>query len=193
MGDNQHAGYFPGATPLTLKLLWSPETTRILGAQVTGFEGVDKRLDVIATAMAGGLTIEDLCHLELAYAPPFGSAKDIVNLAGFVALNSQEGLVTFTDELPASDAVQIVDLRPPPLVDTHPVPHERIINIPLPLLRRNLDELDRSKPVVTVCALGKTAYFGARILAQNGFDVSVYSGGIRARMDPRTPIKPPAG
>lgn len=192
VGDNQHAGYFPGAKALTLKLLWNPESTRILGAQVTGFEGVDKRLDVIATAMAGGLTIEDLCHLELAYAPPFGSAKDIVNLAGFVALNTQEGLVSFTDELPTGDDVQIVDLRPPALVDEHPVPGCTVLNIPLPILRRHLDDLDRSKPVVTVCALGKTAYFGARILAQNGFDVSVYSGGIRARIDPRTPIKPPA-
>lgn len=192
VGDGHHAGYFPGAKPLTLKLLWNPESTRILGAQVTGYEGVDKRLDVIATAMAGGLTIEDLCHLELAYAPPFGSAKDIVNLAGFVALNTQDGLVTFTDELPTDENVQIVDLRPPVLVSSHPLPHSTAINIPLPMLRTRLDELDRSKPVVTVCALGKTAYFGARILAQNGFDVTVYSGGIRARIDPRTPFKPPA-
>lgn len=192
VGDSHHAAYFPGAKPLTLKLLWNPESTRILGAQVTGFEGVDKRLDVIATAMAGGLTIEDLCHLEFAYAPPFGSAKDIVNLAGFVALNAQEGLVTFTDELPTGDGVQVVDLRPHPLVSAHPVPHATVTNIPLPMLRGRLGELDRSKPVVTICALGKMAYFGARILAQNGFDVSVYSGGIRARIDPRTPIKPPA-
>ena len=83
VNDNHHAGYYPGAKPMLLKLLWEPETGRVLGAQVTGFLGVDKRLDVMATAITGGLTIDDLAQLELAYAPPFGAAKDIVNLAGF--------------------------------------------------------------------------------------------------------------
>jgi NADPH-dependent 2,4-dienoyl-CoA reductase/sulfur reductase-like enzyme len=120
VGDNHHAGYYPGAKPLTLKLLWDPENGRVLGAQVTGFEGVDKRLDVMATAIAGGLTVDDLCHLELAYAPPFGSAKDIVNLAGFAATNAEDGLAVFTDVLPEDTEVQLVDLRPPALVRAHP-------------------------------------------------------------------------
>ncbi|MEZ5275769.1 MAG: FAD-dependent oxidoreductase [Opitutaceae bacterium] len=192
VGDQHHAGYFPGAKPLTLKLLWNPENRRILGGQVTGFEDVDKRLDVLATAIAGGLTIDDLCHLELAYAPPFGAAKDIVNLAGFTATNADDGLVTMTDTLPEDKSTQILDLRPPVLVKGYPIPDRTVINIPLAMLRGRLNEIDRNRPVVTVCALGKTAYFGARILQQNGYDVTTYSGGIRAHFDPRTPFKPPA-
>jgi NADPH-dependent 2,4-dienoyl-CoA reductase/sulfur reductase-like enzyme/rhodanese-related sulfurtransferase len=189
VGDNHHAGYYPGAKPLTLKLLWNPENGRVLGAQVTGFEGVDKRLDVMATVIAGEMTIDDLCHLELAYAPPFGSAKDIVNLAGFAATNAMDGLAVFTDVLPEDTETQLVDLRPPPLVRAHPFPDWQVLNIPLPMLRDRIEELDKSLPVVTICALGKTAYFGARILAQHGFKVAIYSGGIRAQIDPRTPAK----
>lgn len=191
VGDNHHAGYFPGAKPLTLKLLWHPDTGRILGAEVTGFEGVDKRIDVLATAIAGRLTVGDLCHLELAYAPPFGAAKDIVNLAGFAATNLMDGLVHFVDELPSDSHAQILDLRPPALVDSHPLLDRQSINIPLPALRKRIGELDRERPVTTVCALGKTAYFGERILAQHGFNASTYSGGIRAKIDPRTPARPP--
>ncbi|RKX32312.1 MAG: NADH peroxidase [Verrucomicrobia bacterium] len=189
VGDNHHAGYYPGAKPITLKLLWDPENGRVLGAQVIGFEGVDKRLDVMATSIAGGLTIDDLCHLELAYAPPFGSAKDIVNLAGFAATNAQDGLAVFTDVLPDDTEAQLIDLRPRALVRAYPFPDREILNIPLPMLRERIGELDRNRPVVTICAIGKTAYFGARVLAQHGFKVSIYSGGIRARIDPRTPAK----
>lgn len=191
VNDNHHAGYYPGAKPLLLKLLWDPATGRVLGAQATGLAGVDKRLDVIATAIAGGLTIDDLAQLELAYAPPFGSAKDIVNLAGFAACNTRDGLVTPVDAIPADPDIQILDVRPPPLVQKHPVPHASVINIPLAALRGRLGELDRARPVVTVCALGKTAYFAARILAQNGFNASSLTGGIRAHFDPRTPAKLP--
>jgi len=189
VGDNHHASYYPGAKPLTLKMLWDPESGRVLGAQVTGFEGVDKRLDVMATAIAGRLTIDDLCHLELAYAPPFGSAKDIVNLAGFAATNAQDGLAVFTDVLPEDTETQLIDIRPAPLVRAHPFPNRKVRNIPLPMLRDRIGELDKDRPVVTICALGKMAYFGARILAQHGFKVAIYSGGIRARIDPRTPAK----
>jgi rhodanese-related sulfurtransferase len=163
----------------------------VLGAQVSGLAGVDKRLDVIATAIAGGLTIDDLAQLELAYAPPFGAAKDIVNLAGFAAGNTRDGLVTPVEALPDDPAVQILDVRPPPLVQSHPLPRAGTKNIPLGLLRTRLGELDRARPVVTVCALGKTAYFAARILAQNGFRVSALTGGIRAHYDPRSPAKLP--
>jgi len=191
VNDNHHASYYPGAKPLLLKLLWDPETGRVLGAQVTGMLGVDKRLDVMATAIMGRLTIDDLAQLDLAYAPPFGSAKDIVNLAAFTACNARDGLVTPLDAIPDNPEVQVVDTRPAPLVQAHPLTQVRSVNIPLMALRQRLGELDRTRPVVTVCALGKTAYFAARILAQNGFQVSTLTGGIRAHFDPRTPAKLP--
>lgn len=176
---------------MLLKLLWEPATGRVLGAQATGFLGVDKRLDVLATAITGGLTIDDLAQLELAYAPPFGSAKDIVNLAAFTACNARDGLVTPIDAIPDDPSVQVVDTRPAPLVQAHPLTQVRSVNIPLTALRQRLGELDRNRPVVTVCAFGKTAYFAARILAQNGFTVSTLTGGIRAHFDPRSPAKLP--
>jgi len=191
VNDNHHAGYYPGARPLLLKLLWDPETGRVLGAQVTGFLGVDKRLDVMATAIMGGLTIDDLAQLELAYAPPFGAAKDIVNLAAFTACNARDGLVTPIDSIPDDPLVQVVDTRSAALVQAHPLTQVSSVNIPLAALRQRLGELDHSRPVVTVCALGKSAYFAARILAQNGFQVSTLTGGIRAHFDPRTPAKLP--
>lgn len=189
VNDNHHAGYFPGARPLTLKVLWDPETGRLLGAQATGFEGVDKRLDVLATAIAGGMTVEDLCHLELSYAPPFGSAKDLVNLAGFAATNQRDSLVEFIHELPDSGEAQVIDVRPKPLFDAHPL--KDVLNIPFPELRGRLGEIDRGKPVVTICAFGKMSYFAARLLAQKGFRVSSYSGGIKGSIDPRSPAKLP--
>ncbi|WP_221031269.1 FAD-dependent oxidoreductase [Actomonas aquatica] len=192
VNDNHHAAYYPGAKPLQLKLLWEPVNGRILGAQVTGLAGVDKRLDVLATAIMGGLTIDDLAQLELAYAPPFGSAKDIVNLAGFTAVNTRDGLVTPVDHIPDDPAIQVVDVRPPPLVAAHPLPRADAINIPFGQLRSRAGELDTTRLVVTVCALGKTSYFAARVLAQKGFDVRSLTGGIRAHFDPRTPAKPPA-
>ena len=191
VNDNHHASYYPGAKPMLLKLLWETETGRILGAQVTGFLGVDKRLDVMATAIAGGLTIDDLAQLELAYAPPFGSAKDIVNLAAFTACNARDGLVAPVDAIPDDPSVQVVDTRPGPLVQAHPLTGVRSVNIPLSALRQRLGELDRNRPVVTVCAFGKTAYFAARILTQNAFTVSTLTGGIRAHFDPRSPAKLP--
>jgi NADPH-dependent 2,4-dienoyl-CoA reductase/sulfur reductase-like enzyme/rhodanese-related sulfurtransferase len=191
VNDNHHANYFPGAKPIILKLLWDPESGRVLGGQVAGLAGVDKRLDVLATAITGGLTIDDLAQLELAYAPPYGAAKDIVNLAGFSAVNARDGLVTPADALPDDPSVQVLDVRPPGLVQTHPLPRAGVINIPLAALRGHLGELDRNRPVITVCALGKTAYFASRILAQNGFQVSCLTGGIRATSDPRSPAKLP--
>ena len=175
--DYQHASYFPGATPLTLKLLWSPEGGRVLGAQAVGADGVDKRLDVIATALAGGMTIDDLAELELAYAPPFGSARDVVNTAGFAAQNARDGLVRPVSEPPAERAV--LDVRPVAVAQVSPVPGA--VNIPFTELRARLGELDRARPWVTVCALGKTSYFAARVLVQAGFDVMSLAGGLRMR------------
>lgn len=191
VNDNHHATYYPGARPLTLKILWNPENGRLYGAQCTGFEGVDKRLDVLATAIIGKLSVEDLCHLELSYAPPFGSAKDIINLAGLAATNRIDGLVDPVYELPQDSDTQLVDVRPKPLADAHPIPG--VINIPFPTLRASLDQLDRSRPVVTLCAFGKMSYFAARILQQKGFQVKSFAGGIKAQIDPRTPAKWPLG
>lgn len=190
VNDQHHAGYYPGAKPLTVKIVWEPDSGRILGAQATGFEGIDKRLDVLATAILGGMTIDDLCHLELAYAPPFGSAKDAINLAGFAACNRRDGLVQHTTQIPADPLVQIVDVRPAPLAEAFPAPFA-VINIPFPTLRANLGKLDRTRPVITVCAFGKMSYFAARILAQEGFDVTSFSGGLKGNVDPRTPAKLP--
>lgn len=190
INDHQHATYYPGAKPLTLKIVWEPASGRLLGGQASGFEGIDKRLDVLATAIVAGMTVEDLCHLELAYAPPFGSAKDAINLAGFAACNRRDALVTHSTELPDDPKVQIVDVRPKPLADAFPAPC-KVINIPFPTLRANLDKLDRSRPVLTLCAFGKMSYFAARVLAQHGFDVTSFSGGLKANVDPRSPAKMP--
>ena len=188
VNDHQHATYFPGAKPLTLKLVWDTLDGRVVGAQATGGEGVDKRLDVIAASILGKATIDDLCHMELAYAPPFGSAKDIINLAGFAATNMRDGLFEQAGELPFGDA-QIVDVRPKPVADAFPL--TGAINIPFPTLRASLNKLDRNQPVITVCAFGKMSYFAARVLAQNGFDVKSYSGGIKGNIDPHSPAKLP--
>lgn len=174
--DFNHAGYYPGAVHVTVKILWDVKDGRLLGGQVTGALGVDKRLDVLATAIRGRLTIEDLCHLEMAYAPPFGSAKDPINIAGFNATNIQDGLFSPTYGFPA-DGTQIVDARPALMAEAKPMPGA--INIPLPELREGMEELDRNKPVVTVCALGKSSYFAARILSQNGFEVKSLVGGTK--------------
>ena len=191
VNDHQHATYYPGAKPLTLKIVWEPQSGRLLGAQATGFEGIDKRLDVLATAILGGMTVDDLCHLELAYAPPFGSAKDIINIAGFAACNRRDGLVKHTTTLPTDPQVQIVDVRGKPIAEAFPAPGSTL-NIPFPTLRDKLETLDRSRPVVTVCTFGKMSYFAARVLAQKGFDVASFSGGLKGNVDPRSPTKLPS-
>ena len=187
VNDYQHATYFPGAMPLTLKILWDEESGILLGAQAAGHDGVDKRLDVLATAITAKMTVEDITHLELAYAPPFGSAKDIVNLAGFAATNQRDGLVTTTPDLPSDPTIQLIDVRGKPMADANPVPGA--INIPMPTLRDNLNKIDKNRPVVTVCALGKNSYFASRVLRQNGFDVKSLDGGVKMLMNPRNPSK----
>jgi len=174
VNGGSHAGYFPGSETITLKLLWSPDDGRVFGAQASGKDGVDKRLDVIATALRGRLTIDDLAHLELAYAPPFGSAKDVVNVAGFAAGNIRDGMLVPVPDLKSAGA-QIVDVRPAAAAARLPVPGAR--NIPLGELRGRLGEIDKSQPVFTICQMGKTSYFAARILANNGFDARSILGG----------------
>ena len=187
VNDYQHATYFPGAMPLTLKILWDTESGVLLGAQAAGHDGVDKRLDVMATAITAKMTIDDITHLELSYAPPFGSAKDIVNLAGFAATNQRDGLVTTVTELPTDPNIQLIDVRGKPVSDANPVPGA--VNIPMPTLRANLDKIDKSRPVVTVCALGKNSYFASRVLKQNGFDVKSLDGGMKMVLNARNPAK----
>jgi NADPH-dependent 2,4-dienoyl-CoA reductase/sulfur reductase-like enzyme/peroxiredoxin family protein/TusA-related sulfurtransferase/rhodanese-related sulfurtransferase len=171
--DMHHAGYYPGAVPLTVKILWDPATGRLLGGQAMGAAGVDKRLDVLATALAGKLTVDDLVHLELSYAPPFGSARDLINTAGFAAQNSRNALVNPVRALPEGEL--ILDVRPAVMASADPIPGS--INIPLGELRKRLGELDKSRPLTAVCALGKNSYFAARILNQNGFQARSVVGG----------------
>ncbi len=180
--DYHHASYYPGAAHLTLKILWQTETGKLLGGQATGSEGVDKRLDVLATAIRAGMTVEDLEQLELSYAPPFGSAKDPINLAGFSASNIRHDDVQVVFELPTKGDTQLVDVRPPEVAGLHPIPGA--INLPYTQLRSRMKELDPSKPVVTVCALGKTSYFASRILKQHGFEVATHVGGMKMEAKP---------
>ena len=173
--DFNHASYFPGATHLTVKVLWEKESGRLLGGQVNGYEGVDKRLDVLATSIRGKLGIEDLSHLELAYAPPFGAAKDPINTAGFSGTNLRDGLAKPIYDLSEAPDVQLIDSRPAEVAQLKPIPGAK--NIPYPDLRSRLGELDKTRPVTAVCALGKMSYFASRILEQHGFDVRAHIGG----------------
>jgi NADPH-dependent 2,4-dienoyl-CoA reductase/sulfur reductase-like enzyme/rhodanese-related sulfurtransferase len=179
VNGSSHASYFPGAETITLKLLWSPEDGRVLGAQASGKDGVDKRLDVIATALRGRLGIDDLAHLELAYAPPFGNAKDVINVAGFAAGNMRDGLLFPVPDLKSAGA-QIIDVRPAAVAGKRPVPGAK--NIPLAQLRGRLGEIDRGQPVFTICQMGKTSYFAARILANHGFDARSILGGAHHQL-----------
>lgn len=174
-----HADYYPGAETIKLKILWSPENGRLLGAQAIGKDGVDKRIDIIATAIRAGMDIDDLCHLELCYAPPFGSAKDPVNIAGFAACNLRDNLLRPTYGIPQNGA-QIVDVRPAEKATAQPVPGAK--NIPLSQLRSRLSEIDSSQAVFTICQMGKTSYFAARILQQNGFDAHSIIGGAHLNL-----------
>jgi len=176
---NGHAGYYPGTTAMHLKLIFAPDDGRILGAQVVGRDGVDKRIDVLAVALRAGMTVFDLEELELAYAPPYGSAKDPVNMAGFQAANLLRGDVAFwyPQDWPALPAdAQVVDVRTPAEHSHCALPGS--VNIPLQQLRSRLDELDRHLAVRLYCASGFRSYLGYRILVQEGFlDVATLSGG----------------
>ena len=177
--QNSHAGYYPGALPLTLKLIFECGTSKILGAQIIGRDGVDKRIDTIGTAIRFGGTTDDLKELELAYAPPYSSAKDPVNMAGFVAENIRTGLVKIADVPEANDKdVLLLDVREEAETMAYSIPNA--VNIPLGKLRDNLDKFDKSKKIIVFCAVGVRAYNGARILMQNGFEnVKIFPGGVR--------------
>ena len=177
INQNSHAGYYPGAVPIYLKLLFSTDGGKIYGAQIIGQDGVDKRIDTIGTAIRLGAGVSALKDLELAYAPPFNSAKDPVNMAGFTAENVLRGLVKFSDWKIPEDAV-ILDIREEPEVAEYAFPGA--VCIPLGQLRSRLDELDRGTHYVVMCAGGVRAYNAARILTQNGFgNVEVYPAGSK--------------
>ncbi len=174
-----HAGYYPGAIPMTIKLIFGMEG-KILGAQIVGYDGADKRIDVIATALRMGGTVQDLTELELAYAPPYSSAKDPVNMAGFAAENILGGKtgVMHWHEMKDIDleVYQIVDVREP--VERELGFINGSVNIPVNQLRTRMGELDRSKKTVIYCAVGLRGYIAARILKQHGFEeVFNLSGG----------------
>lgn len=172
-----HAGYYPGAETLFLKLTYDPETEQILGAQAVGKEGVDKRIDVIATVLKFKGTIRDLAGLDLAYAPPFGSAKDPIHMAAFVAGNDLDSLTSIVEVDADLSGFQILDVRSAKEVETFCF--SGITHIPVDELRSRLHELDRSKPIITVCHTGMRAYVAARILQQSGFkNVQNLTGGM---------------
>lgn len=179
---HDHATYYPGAAPLLLKVLYHAEDRRLIGAQLVGRDGVDKRLDVLATAIRLGARVEDLATLDLAYAPPFGSARDPLHVAGFLAENERRGLGRFVTPtglrtLPA--ATQLLDVRTPTERAADPCPDA--VAIPLGELRARVGELDPRRPVVTICKGGQRAYFASRILRQRGFgDVRTATGGMIA-------------
>ncbi len=178
--QNSHAGYYPGAVPMSLKLLFSVDGKKIYGAQIVGRDGVDKRIDTLAVSIRLGAGTEDLKHLELAYAPPFSSAKDPVNMAGFVAENVLTGKISFSDwdVVEKNPDAVLLDVREDAELMAFSLPHA--VHIPLGQLRSRLNELDRTKEIITFCAIGVRSYNAARILMQNGFKkVRLYPGGTR--------------
>lgn len=176
-----HASYYPGATSLTLKVIYEKESLKILGAQAIGYDGVDKRIDVIATAMFTGMKANDLKDLDLAYAPPYSSSKDPVNMAGFIIDNIKHGVVKqFSydeiEELRKEDVI-FLDTR---TSHEYNLGHANgFVNIPLDELRDNLDNIDKNKKIYVMCHSGMRSYLATRILTQNGFDAYNFIGGYK--------------
>ena len=182
LSPSSHASYYPGGKVMTMKILWEKGNKRLLGAQIIGADGVDKRIDVLAAAMAAGITAPQLAELDLAYAPPYSSAKDPVNMAGFMIENIVNGKVSQffreeADALPRDGSLNLVDVR---TEEEYRSGHlEGFQNIPVDQLREHLSELDPQKPVRLVCQSGLRSYLACRILSQNGFTCSHLAGGYR--------------
>ncbi len=173
-----HVTYYPGTAQMHFKLLFCPNEKKIFGAQIAGYDGVDKRIDVVATAMRGNLTVADLEHLELAYAPPYGAAKDPVNMAGFIAMNMLRGDIRFWysedyDSLPPEAVILDVSTRNEFINWRLP----NAINIPIGELRDQVETLDPDKVYHLYCKIGVRSYFAHRILAQNGIKSKTLAGG----------------
>lgn len=180
--SGSHASYYPGANNMSIKALWDKKTLKILGAQIVGFDGVDKRMDVLAAAIRFGAKITDLTELELCYAPPFGSAKDPVNMLGFVAENVVTGNIKqfFWDDvekLPRDGSVTLLDVRTVTEVRRGKI--DGFTNIPLDSLRERISEIPKDKPVYVHCHSGLRSYIACRILMGNGYDCFNLAGGWR--------------
>lgn len=177
-----HAGYYPGGKVMTMKVVFEKETYRLLGAQIVGYEGVDKRIDVLATAIHAGLKATQLKDLDLAYAPPYSSAKDPVNMAGFMIENISKGILKQwhledADTLPRDGSVILLDVR---TVGEYSRGHiEGFKNIPVDELREHLGDLEKGKPVYVICQSGLRSYIATRILEENGYETYNFSGGFR--------------
>ena len=177
-----HAGYYPGGTVMTMKVVFEKATYRLLGAQIVGCDGVDKRIDVLATAMHAGLTALQLKDLDLAYAPPYSSAKDPVNMAGFMIENLAKGTVKQfhwdeVDALPRDGSVTLLDTR---TTEEYAGGHaEGFINVPVDELRQRVEELPIGKRVYVMCQSGLRSYLACRILSQSGYECYNFSGGYR--------------
>lgn len=177
-----HAGYYPGGKLMTLKVVFEQETYRLLGAQIVGYDGVDKRIDVLATALHAGMRATELEELDLAYAPPYSSAKDPVNMAGFMIDNIEKGIVkqwhlTNLGALLGNENVTLLDAR---TAFEYTRGHiDGFVNIPVDELRERLGELDPSKPVYVICQSGLRSYIACRILTGYGYDAYNFSGGYR--------------
>lgn len=177
-----HAGYYPGGKVMTMKVVFEKETYRLLGAQIVGYEGVDKRIDVLATAIHAGMKATQLKDLDLAYAPPYSSAKDPVNMAGFMVDNISKGILKQwfledAEKLPRDGSVVLLDTR---TIGEYRRGHiEGFINIPVDELRERLNEVEKDKPVYVICQSGLRSYIAARILAENGYECYNFAGGFR--------------
>ncbi|MBE6651337.1 MAG: CoA-disulfide reductase [Ruminococcaceae bacterium] len=177
-----HAVYYPGGKVMTMKVVFEKETYRLLGAQIVGYEGVDKRIDVLATAIRAGLNAVDLKDLDLAYAPPYSSAKDPVNMAGFMIDNIARGVLKQwhledADKLPRDGSVTLLDTR---TVAEYSQGHiDGFKNIPVDELRERLDEVEKGKPVFVICQSGLRSYIASRILEGNGYTAYNFAGGFR--------------
>lgn len=182
LSPGSHASYYPGARPMTVKVVFEKGTFRLLGAQIAGGEGVDKRIDVLAVALHAGMRADELKDLDLAYAPPYSSAKDPVNMAGFMVENLKRGLVKqwHWDEEPSlarDGSITLLDVRTAAEYERGHIDGFR--NIPVDELRERLGELDRDKPLYVICQSGLRSYIACRILVQEGFDCRNFSGGYR--------------
>jgi NADPH-dependent 2,4-dienoyl-CoA reductase/sulfur reductase-like enzyme/rhodanese-related sulfurtransferase len=175
---NSHAGYYPGARQLAMKVLFRKSDGRLLGAQAVGLDGVDKRIDAFAMALQLGATVYDLEEAELCYAPQFGSAKSPVNFAGMVAADVLRGDMPLAHWGASDDAV-LLDVRQPEELAVEQVPDS--VNIPLGELRARLGELPRDREIHVICRSGQRAYYATRVLRQNGFDARTISGGMLSR------------
>ncbi|WP_090737138.1 FAD-dependent oxidoreductase [Paenibacillus sp. Mc5Re-14] len=176
-----HAGYYPGASPISMKLLFHPETGMIYGAQAVGADGADKRIDVIATAIRGHLNVRELADIELAYAPPYSSAKDPVNMAGYVASNIMDGLVQTiqwheVDDFHRNDGL-VIDVRDAVELQGGTIPGS--MHIPLAEIRERMSEIPRDLEIAVSCQVGLRGYLAARILTQSGYRVRNVDGGYK--------------